>query len=366
MTRKAQHADPSPPGADGRKDPHEEGRTVSFGARDVPPEEKAGLVRGVFDAVASKYDFMNDVMSLGVHRIWKELAANRLNPQPGERIVDVAGGTGDLARAFRRQMQAKALRRAAKQGAARGGDPFGAPPVTPEVTPDGAGMQSVDKLGQRDAALQAGPPSDRRTDGRTDRRTDGRADRREPGETERKTNETRRMDDARSAHGRPLSPDWGEILVLDINEAMLNAGRARGEDGLCWATGDAQALPLPDGWADAYTIGFGIRNVTDMDLALAEARRVLKPGGRFLCLEFSRPRPGPLDAIYRLWSDEAMPRLGGALAGDEDSYRYLVESIRRFPDQTSFARRIERAGFKRVRYTNLSGGIAAIHQGWVF
>lgn len=246
--------------------------SATFGYRDVDPREKPGLVRGVFDRVASRYDLMNDVMSVGVHRLWKDAAAARLNPQPGETIVDCAGGTGDMARRF-----ADLARRARER---RGGA------------------------------------------------------------------------DAR-------------ILVIDYNAEMIAAGRERGlEPEIDWAVGDAQRLPLPDACADAYVISFGIRNVTDIPTALREARRVLKPGGRFLCLEFSRPPAPALARLYDAYSFRVIPFMGEKIAGDRDSYQYLVESIRRFPDQRTFQSMIEAAGFGRAGYTNFTGGVAALHHGW--
>jgi demethylmenaquinone methyltransferase/2-methoxy-6-polyprenyl-1,4-benzoquinol methylase len=246
--------------------------SATFGFRDVDPREKPGLVRGVFDRVASRYDLMNDVMSAGVHRLWKDAAAARLNPQPGETIIDCAGGTGDMARRF-----ADLARRARER---RGGE------------------------------------------------------------------------DAR-------------ILVVDYNAEMIAAGRDRGlEPEIDWAVGDAQRLPLPDACADAYVISFGIRNVTDIPAALREARRVLKPGGRFLCLEFSRPPAPALARLYDAYSFRVIPFMGEKIAGDRDSYQYLVESIRRFPDQKTFQAMIEAAGFGRAGYTNFTGGVAALHHGW--
>jgi demethylmenaquinone methyltransferase/2-methoxy-6-polyprenyl-1,4-benzoquinol methylase len=246
--------------------------SATFGFRDVDPREKPGLVRGVFDRVASRYDLMNDVMSAGVHRLWKDAAAARLNPQPGETIIDCAGGTGDMARRF-----ADLARRARER---RGGE------------------------------------------------------------------------DAR-------------ILVVDYNAEMIAAGRDRGlEPEIDWAVGDAQRLPLPDACADAYVISFGIRNVTDIPAALREARRVLKPCGRFLCLEFSRPPAPALARLYDAYSFRVIPFMGEKIAGDRDSYQYLVESIRRFPDQKTFQAMIEAAGFGRAGYTNFTGGVAALHHGW--
>lgn len=251
--------------------------TASFGFQDVPASEKAGLVRDVFDKSARRYDLMNDLMSLGVHRVWKDMVITRANPQPGQTLIDVAGGTGDLARSF----LTKADRAAGRRG---------------------------------------------------------------------------RVGDARA-------------IVLDINEQMLRAGVKRGVSDthsgrIDWVTGNAQYLPLPDRLADCVTISTGIRNVTDRSLALREMRRVLKPGGQFLCLEFTRPTSRAWEALYDAWSFNVMPTLGEHVAKDRDSYQYLVESIRRFPDQESFAQELRDAGFNRVSYTNFSGGIAALHTGW--
>jgi demethylmenaquinone methyltransferase/2-methoxy-6-polyprenyl-1,4-benzoquinol methylase len=246
--------------------------SATFGYREVEAGEKAALVRGVFDRVASRYDLMNDLMSLGAHRLWKDAAAARLNPQPGELIVDCAGGTGDLARRY--------------------------------------------------AAL------------------------------------------ARRAQGRRGGAP-ARIVVVDINAEMVTAGLARGgEPEIAWSVGDAERLPLADAGADAYSIGFGLRNVTDIPGALAEARRVLKPGGRFLCLEFSKLTAAALRPLYDAYSFEVIPRVGARAAGDAEAYRYLVESIRRFPDQQALAKLMGGAGFSRVSVTNFAGGVAALHQGW--
>ena len=169
---------------------------------------------------------------------------------------------------------------------------------------------------------------------------------------------------ARAAQDRRGGDD-ASVIVLDYNAEMIMAGVQKGgEPEMQWSVGDAMALPLPDASVDAYSISFGIRNVADIPQALREARRVLKPGGRFLCLEFSRPTAPAVRKAYDAWSFHAIPRIGGWVAGDRDSYQYLVESIRRFPDQTTFKRMIEDAGFSRVTVTNLSGGVAAIHHGW--
>jgi demethylmenaquinone methyltransferase/2-methoxy-6-polyprenyl-1,4-benzoquinol methylase len=244
--------------------------TASFGYRDVPEAEKESLVREVFSSVARRYDLMNDLMSGGVHRIWKDIFVEWLDPRPGRAYLDVAGGTGDIA--FR----------IADLARARGGE--------------------------------------------------------------------------------------AAIAVCDINPDMLGEGlrraAAKDERVIEWICGDAEKLPFPDSSMDAYTIAFGIRNVTHIDAALREARRVLKPGGRFLCLEFSRVEAPGLDALYDAYSMNVLPRLGQMVAGDAEAYRYLAESIRRFPPQNAFARMIEKAGLSRVKVRNLTGGIAAMHSAW--
>ena len=248
------------------------GPSASFGYRDVPAAEKADMVRRVFESVAPRYDLMNDLMSAGVHRLWKNTLIDALHPRAGEKFLDVAGGTGDIA--FR------ILRQQASKG-------------------------------------------------------DGRAD----------------------------------ITVCDINPAMLEVGRNRAVDrgllkGLAWTTGDAENLPFPDRSFDGYTIAFGLRNVTDIDKALGEAWRVLKPGGRFYCLEFSKVTSAPLARAYDAYSERALPFFGRIVARDADSYRYLHESIRRFPPQRELARRMKQAGFGNVAWRNLTMGVVAIHSGW--
>jgi len=244
-------------------------KTVPFGYRDVAPEEKPELIRDIFSSVASRYDVMNDLMSAGVHRLWKDAFVDWLNPQAGDAIIDVAGGTGDIAFRIAERLRAKG-------GAAK-------------------------------------------------------------------------------------------ITVCDINEAMLAEGQRRPEAkaaNVTWLCGDGENLPIEDTSQDAYTVAFGIRNFTHLDRALAEAYRVLKPGGRFLCMEFSRVAAPGLDELYDLYSFAVLPRLGELVAGDGAAYRYLAESIRRFPSQAAFAKLIAAAGFSQVKYRNLSGGIAAMHSGW--
>ena len=242
-------------------------KTTHFGAREVPEGDKAGLVHGVFTNVASRYDVMNDVMSVGIHRLWKDAMMDWLAPRDGQRLLDVAGGTGDISFRF--------LTRAPK----------------------------------------------------------------------------------------------AEAVVLDMTESMLVEGRKRAEadamaEKLSWVTGDAMALPFDDNSFDVYTISFGIRNVTRIPDALAEAFRVLRPGGRLMILEFSQLPNDGLQKLYDLYSYNVIPRMGQMIANDRDSYQYLVESIRRFPDQQTFADMIGDAGFEQVKYRNLSMGIAALHSGW--
>lgn len=244
-------------------------KDADFGFRRVAASDKAKLVRGVFDSVASRYDLMNDLMSAGAHRMWKSAFLTRVNPRPGERLIDVAGGTGDVARGF--------LARAA----------------------------------MRPGAAEA-----------------------------------------------PLA----SAVICDVNHAMLASGAEI--DRAARVCGDAERLPFPDKSADAVTVAFGIRNVTRRDAALAEMRRVLKIGGRFACLEFSYPTTDLLQWVYDAYSFNVIPRLGRIVADDEASYRYLVESIRRFPRQDAFSGEVERAGFRRVSYENLSGGVVAMHFGW--
>ncbi|MEM7680110.1 MAG: bifunctional demethylmenaquinone methyltransferase/2-methoxy-6-polyprenyl-1,4-benzoquinol methylase UbiE [Pseudomonadota bacterium] len=237
-----------------------------FGEEKVSPEEKTGKVIGVFDSVASKYDIMNDFMSGGLHRVWKDRFVRDIRPKAHYKYLDVAGGTGDIAFKIRKKI---------------------------------------------------GCTSD--------------------------------------------------ITVFDLNENMLRVGRDRAInkgwlDGFTWNTGNAESLPFPDNSFDIYTIAFGLRNVTHIDTALKEAHRVLKPGGRFFCLEFSHVEEPAFAKLYDIYSYNVIPRIGQIITKDRESYQYLVESIRKFPTQRNLKERLEAAGFATAKYTNLSGGIVAVHQ----
>ncbi len=238
--------------------------TVSFGYEDVAPAEKTQRVGGVFTSVASSYDLMNDAMSGGMHRLWKDRFVRRVKPREGEQILDMAGGTGDIA--FR------------------------------------------------------------------------------------------------------MVPSGASITVADINPAMLDVGMGRaakrGIDGLVWTEANAETLTFPDRFFDAYTIAFGIRNVTDIPKALREAHRVLRRGGRFFCLEFSTVEWPGFAEVYDAYSHRLVPKLGQLLARDADSYRYLIESIRRFPPMPQFRSMIGEAGFVNTKVEPIMGGLVAIHSGW--
>jgi demethylmenaquinone methyltransferase/2-methoxy-6-polyprenyl-1,4-benzoquinol methylase len=240
--------------------------TTDFGYREVPRDQKASLVREVFASVAPRYDLMNDLMSLGIHRIWKRIFVNAIAASPRETLLDLAGGTGDIAFG--------ALERGAKR-----------------------------------------------------------------------------------------------VILTDVNPAMLEVAQKRALDrgitqGLEFAVVDAERIPLPDRSVEKISIAFGLRNCTDKDAVLREARRVLRPGGRFHCLEFSKVGIEPLARIYDTWSFKVLPEIGARVAKDRDSYEYLAESIRRFPDQETLEDMMRAAGLERVAHRNLSGGIVAIHSGW--
>lgn len=241
--------------------------STQFGEQTVTPDEKTKRVHGVFDSVADKYDIMNDLMSGGLHRLWKDAFIRRIRPKQHYKYLDVAGGTGDIAFRIRKRLGPKA-----------------------------------------------------------------------------------------------------NITLCDLTPAMLEVGRDRAIDrgwinGFEWITGNAEDLPFPDNNFDIYTIAFGLRNVTHIDKALAEANRVLKPGGRFYCLEFSQVRNPVFSKIYDTYSYNLIPKIGKTIANDAESYQYLVESIRKFPPQKKLAARMENAGFSHVSYQNMTGGIVAIHQG---
>lgn len=241
-------------------------RTTHFGYSEVPESAKAGLVAEVFHSVAERYDLMNDLMSFGMHRLWKRFTIGQSGVRTGQRVLDVAGGTGDLARAF-----------AERVGAA------------------------------------------------------------------------------------------GQVIVVDINASMMDVGRRRLADrgiagNVTFVQGNAEALPFPDNYFDCISIGFGLRNVTRMEGALASMFRVLKPGGCLLVLEFSQPKQPLVARMYHAYSFTVLPWLGRYVAHDEHSYRYLAESIRKHPDQETLTAMIEETGFERVRHFNLSAGVVALHK----
>ncbi len=243
---------------------------TDFGFERIAAGHKGARVRAVFDAVAGRYDLMNDLMSLGLHRLWKDAMVAWLRPRPGMRLIDVAGGTGDIA------------------------------------------FRYLAALDRRDGAA---------------------------------------------------------VTVADINHEMLAVGRRRAArrglaDAVEFVCADAERLPFPDGAVDAVTVAFGVRNMTDKPAALAEMRRVLRPGGRFLCLEFSRLALPGLEKAYDAYSLRLLPAIGARVTGDREAYRYLAESIRTFPDQDAFAAMIEDAGLALARYRNLAGGVAALHSAW--
>jgi demethylmenaquinone methyltransferase/2-methoxy-6-polyprenyl-1,4-benzoquinol methylase len=246
---------------------------TDFGFRRVREGEKAPLIRAIFDSVAERYDLMNDLMSGGIHRLWKNEMVAALKPRPGQRLLDVAGGTGDIA------------------------------------------LRAMPRLLGNGEIADAG------------------------------------------------------VVVCDTSASMLAIGRNRAIDqgflrGIEWVCADAERLPVAGRSVDLYTVGFGLRNVTDIDRALAEARRVLKPGGRFLCLEFTPEITPVLQPLYDLYSFQIVPFLGQVVTGDRDAYTYLVESIRRFPRQSELAEMIAGAGLDQVKFRNLTGGVAALHSAW--
>ncbi|KAM8814608.1 2-methoxy-6-polyprenyl-1,4-benzoquinol methylase, mitochondrial [Rhynchonycteris naso] len=272
-----------------------------FGFETVSEEEKGGKVYQVFESVAKKYDVMNDTMTLGIHRFWKDFLLWKMHPFPGTQLVDVAGGTGDIAFRFLNYVQTQHRRKQKRQ------------------------LRAQQNLSWEEIA-------------------------------QKYQNEE---DSLHSSH----------VVVCDINKEMLKIGKQKAyaqgyKTGLAWVLGDAEELPFDDDKFDVYTIAFGIRNVTHMDRALQEAYRVLKPGGQFLCLEFSQVNNPLVSRLYDLYSFQVIPVLGEVIAGDWKAYQYLVESIRRFPSQEEFKEMIEDAGFQKVTYENLTSGIVAIHSGF--
>ncbi|PKF49706.1 bifunctional demethylmenaquinone methyltransferase/2-methoxy-6-polyprenyl-1,4-benzoquinol methylase UbiE [Enterovibrio nigricans] len=244
--------------------------TTHFGFQTVATEDKVGMVANVFHNVAAKYDIMNDVMSMGIHRIWKRFTIDCSGVRPGHRVLDLAGGTGDLTAKFSR-----------------------------------------------------------------------------------------------------IVGDKGQVVLADINNSMLNVGRDKLRDlgiigNVNYVQANAEELPFPDDYFDCITIGFGLRNVTDKDKALRSMYRVLKPGGRLLVLEFSKPVVEPLSKVYDAYSFHLLPKMGELIANDAESYRYLAESIRMHPDQETLKGMMEEAGFEQAKYFNLTGGIVALHRGYKF
>lgn len=300
---------------------------MDFGFKDVAWQDKQSLVGQVFSSVASSYDIMNDLMSGGMHRIWKDRLVETLRPFPGMHHLDVAGGTGDVA--FR-------VLRAIRQAELQNRTPYKAP-SSPPASSSSSSSRSFNEASQQQQPSQSqAQPQD-------------------------------------SAQPRAFAPAPGSVVVCDINPQMLEVGRKKagqspdlaGDPGLSFVEGNAESLPaFADNSFDSYTIAFGIRNVTDREAALREAHRVLKTGGRFLCLEFSHIKQAGLREVYDLYSFNIIPKVGGLVANDSASYQYLVESIRKFPDQDSFAGMIKEAGFKAVTYEDIMGGVVAIHSGF--
>ncbi|CAM2103258.1 unnamed protein product [Caretta caretta] len=278
-----------------------EGET-NFGFQTVSEAEKGEKVYRVFESVAKKYDIMNDSMSLGIHRLWKDILLHQMNPYPGTQLLDVAGGTGDIAFRFINYVRSQWEHQIRQK------------------------LKSHQNLSWQEIS--------------------------------------------KSYEEEELKlPGGSQVVVCDINKEMLKVGKQKAQQlgyskGLSWVVGNAEELPFNDNKFDVYTIAFGIRNVTHIDQALQEAYRVLKPGGRFLCLEFSQVNNPIVSRLYDLYSFQVIPVLGEIIAGDWKSYQYLVESIRRFPAQEVFKAMIEDAGFLKVEYRNLTAGIVAIHSGF--
>ncbi|XP_037114082.1 2-methoxy-6-polyprenyl-1,4-benzoquinol methylase, mitochondrial [Syngnathus acus] len=275
-------------------------KNTHFGFETVPEGEKSKKVYKVFENVAPKYDVMNDAMSLGIHRLWKDALLHAMHPQPGVHLLDVAGGTGDIAFRFLEYTSSQKERQARRTASWQD--------------------MSHNYPGNRGEGEEGGARDSR-------------------------------------------------VVVCDINKEMLKVGKQKAHhEGLAsdvlWVVGDAEELPFDDNQFDIYTIAFGLRNVTHVELALQEALRVLKPGGRFMCLEFSKVTNPILARLYDAYSFQVIPVLGEVIAGDWKSYQYLVESIRKFPAQEELKELLEEAGFCCARYHNLTGGVVSIHSGF--
>ncbi|XP_077377944.1 2-methoxy-6-polyprenyl-1,4-benzoquinol methylase, mitochondrial [Festucalex cinctus] len=285
-------------------------KNTHFGFETVPEAEKAKKVYKVFENVAQKYDVMNDAMSLGIHRLWKDALLHAMQPQPGARLLDVAGGTGDIAFRFLEYVAYQKERRLARRTV-----DWAQTASRPDMCDSYLGNREGDDEGEEDA------------------------------------------------------PRRSRVVVCDINKEMLKVGKQKAQrvgldDGVSWVVGDAEELPFDDNQFDIYTIAFGLRNVTHVDLALQEAVRVLKPGGRFMCLEFSKVTNPILARLYDAYSFQVIPVLGEVIAGDWKSYQYLVESIRKFPAQEELKELLEDASFSCVRYHNWTGGVVSLHSGF--
>ncbi|XP_064613372.1 ubiquinone/menaquinone biosynthesis C-methyltransferase UbiE-like [Liolophura sinensis] len=302
-------------------------KETHFGFENVLEEEKEGKVYEVFENVAEKYDLMNDAMSGGIHRLWKDCFVRRLGPVPGSKLIDVAGGTGDIA--FRCLDYSKSESESEQETS----DELDFDIHIPREIQAKVYVDSAERLNS----------SDERADNTED------------------TPSWQSAKQGRHTH----------VTICDINQAMLEVGKKKamergfqeGRD-VSWLRGNAECLPLEDNTFDGYTIAFGIRNVTHIDKVLDEAYRVLKPGGRFMCLEFSHVENPILRSLYDSYSFQVIPVMGQVIARDWNSYQYLVESIRKFPDQGTFASMIRQAGFSMVTFENLTFGVAAIHSGF--
>ncbi|XP_069136001.1 2-methoxy-6-polyprenyl-1,4-benzoquinol methylase, mitochondrial-like [Argopecten irradians] len=307
-----------------------ESKQTHFGYESIPEQEKEERVYEVFKNVAGTYDLMNDAMSMGIHRVWKDQFITRLAPHPGTKLLDVAGGTGDIA--FRFLEYTKSLENKQVISNTESGDESDFD-LTTDISAQAFGIPQHYAEDQDCLASDSSSSSSNE-------------------EAESKVNSSKT-----------------HVTVCDINKEMLEVGKVRACEmglvgGLSWVQGNAESLSFEDNQFDAYTIAFGIRNCTHIDKVVEEAYRVLKPGGRFMCLEFSHVSNPLLRSVYDNYSFQVIPVMGQVLARDWKSYQYLVESIRQFPDQEEFASLIRQCGFKMVTYENLTFGVAAIHSGF--